>query len=147
LLLASKTTNKQLASFGKASFWRCEHTWTAKHQSRSQCSTPVAVRLSQEYAFVAYPCTLSICNALNESFVLGFFSSFNSFNVSLVCGKDSEIKAKDTIACRECGHRILYKKRTKRGQHLIVYHSFIYSLAKKSLSFSRFLGLIIFVCL
>lgn len=29
------------------------------------------------------------------------------------CGKDVEIKPKDTIACHDCGHRILYKKRTK----------------------------------
>jgi DNA-directed RNA polymerase subunit RPC12/RpoP len=40
------------------------------------------------------------------------------------CGKDVEIKPKDTIACHECGHRILYKKRTKececaRGQTYI----------------------------
>jgi DNA-directed RNA polymerase subunit RPC12/RpoP len=34
---------------------------------------------------------------------------------TVACGKDSEIKAKDTIACHSCGHRILYKKRTKRG--------------------------------
>ena len=31
------------------------------------------------------------------------------------CGKDSEIKPKDAITCRECGGRILYKKRTKKG--------------------------------
>lgn len=32
------------------------------------------------------------------------------------CNKENEIKAKDSIACRECGHRILYKKRTTRRE-------------------------------
>ncbi|PAA48334.1 hypothetical protein BOX15_Mlig004759g1 [Macrostomum lignano] len=30
------------------------------------------------------------------------------------CHKESEIKAKEVIRCRECGHRIMYKKRTSR---------------------------------
>jgi DNA-directed RNA polymerase I, II, and III subunit RPABC4 len=30
------------------------------------------------------------------------------------CGQDNEIKAKDAIRCRECGYRIMYKKRTRR---------------------------------
>lgn len=30
------------------------------------------------------------------------------------CGADNEIKAKDAIRCRECGYRIMYKKRTQR---------------------------------
>ncbi len=30
------------------------------------------------------------------------------------CGFENEIKAKDAIRCRECGYRIMYKKRTKR---------------------------------
>lgn len=30
------------------------------------------------------------------------------------CGYENEIKAKDVIRCRECGYRILYKKRTNR---------------------------------
>ena len=34
-----------------------------------------------------------------------------------VCGEcrgDNEIKSRDPIRCRECGHRIMYKKRTNR---------------------------------
>ncbi|XP_074109885.1 DNA-directed RNA polymerases I, II, and III subunit Rpb12 [Cotesia typhae] len=34
-----------------------------------------------------------------------------------VCGEchhDNEIRQKDSIRCRECGYRIMYKKRTKR---------------------------------
>ncbi|CAG2100052.1 unnamed protein product [Medioppia subpectinata] len=30
------------------------------------------------------------------------------------CHHDNEIKPKDPIRCRECGYRIMYKKRTKR---------------------------------
>ncbi|KZP24632.1 hypothetical protein FIBSPDRAFT_929817 [Athelia psychrophila] len=32
------------------------------------------------------------------------------------CGAKNEIKAREPIRCRECGHRIMYKKRTKRIQ-------------------------------
>lgn len=31
------------------------------------------------------------------------------------CGAENEIKPKDAIRCRECGYRIMYKKRTKRS--------------------------------
>jgi len=30
------------------------------------------------------------------------------------CHNENELKAKDPIRCRECGYRIMYKKRTKR---------------------------------
>ncbi|KAL1666095.1 DNA directed RNA polymerase [Schizophyllum commune] len=30
------------------------------------------------------------------------------------CGTETTIKAREPIRCRECGHRIMYKKRTKR---------------------------------
>ncbi|KAL4241560.1 RPC10 RNA polymerase subunit family protein [Abortiporus biennis] len=30
------------------------------------------------------------------------------------CGAKNEIKSREPIRCRECGHRIMYKKRTKR---------------------------------
>ncbi|GFS05697.1 DNA-directed RNA polymerases I, II, and III subunit RPABC4 [Elysia marginata] len=30
------------------------------------------------------------------------------------CHAESEIKARDPIRCRECGYRIMYKKRTRR---------------------------------
>ena len=38
----------------------------------------------------------------------------------LDCGKTQEFKAKEPIACRDCGYRILYKKRTKRSKLLAV---------------------------
>ncbi|GLG94942.1 DNA-directed RNA polymerases I, II, and III subunit RPABC4 [Gryllus bimaculatus] len=30
------------------------------------------------------------------------------------CHHENEIKPRDPIRCRECGYRIMYKKRTKR---------------------------------
>lgn len=30
------------------------------------------------------------------------------------CSATNEIRAREPIRCRECGHRIMYKKRTKR---------------------------------
>ncbi|CRK98849.1 CLUMA_CG012090, isoform A [Clunio marinus] len=30
------------------------------------------------------------------------------------CHNDNEMKPRDPIRCRECGNRIMYKKRTKR---------------------------------
>ncbi|KAJ7069648.1 hypothetical protein C8F01DRAFT_977619, partial [Mycena amicta] len=34
------------------------------------------------------------------------------------CGATNEIKSREPIRCRECGHRIMYKKRTKRSPFL-----------------------------
>jgi len=31
------------------------------------------------------------------------------------CGAKNEIKSREPIRCRECGHRIMYKKRTRRS--------------------------------
>jgi len=33
------------------------------------------------------------------------------------CHSENEIKARDPIRCRECGYRIMYKKRTKRCKY------------------------------
>jgi DNA-directed RNA polymerase I, II, and III subunit RPABC4 len=30
------------------------------------------------------------------------------------CSTDNEFKPREPIRCRECGHRVMYKKRTKR---------------------------------
>ncbi|KAF3583965.1 hypothetical protein F2Q69_00027879 [Brassica cretica] len=32
------------------------------------------------------------------------------------CGQENTLKSGDVIQCRECGYRILYKKRTRRGE-------------------------------
>lgn len=34
------------------------------------------------------------------------------------CGSENEIKPKEPIRCKECGYRIMYKKRTKRSTFL-----------------------------
>lgn len=39
------------------------------------------------------------------------------------CHMENEIKARDPIRCRECGYRIMYKKRTKRS---ILYDIYFY---------------------
>ncbi len=37
------------------------------------------------------------------------------------CGAEQEIKPKEPIRCKECGYRILYKKRTKKSMvHFIL---------------------------
>lgn len=40
------------------------------------------------------------------------------------CHRENEIKPRDPIRCRECGYRIMYKKRTKRCILLKVFHRF-----------------------
>ena len=47
--------------------------------------------------------------------------SLESFNINSStsdCGAKNEIKSREPIRCRECGHRIMYKKRTKRSTWL-----------------------------
>ena len=48
----------------------------------------------------------SLDNLLFIIFVLPFYSE---------CHTENEIKSRDPIRCRECGYRIMYKKRTKRS--------------------------------
>ena len=36
------------------------------------------------------------------------------------CGADNTLKPGDVIQCRECGYRILYKKRTRRSKYLFI---------------------------
>ena len=36
------------------------------------------------------------------------------FMLSLDCGASNSIGQKEQIRCRECGHRVMYKKRTRR---------------------------------
>ena len=42
------------------------------------------------------------------------------------CHHENEIKARDPIRCRECGYRIMYKKRTKRSILFYQYNRVIY---------------------
>lgn len=36
------------------------------------------------------------------------------FTIISECHNENEIRPRDPIRCRECGYRIMYKKRTKR---------------------------------
>ncbi|KAL3844863.1 hypothetical protein ACJIZ3_002266 [Penstemon smallii] len=40
------------------------------------------------------------------------------------CGQDNILKSGDVIQCRECGYRILYKKRTRRSNS---FYSLVFS--------------------
>jgi DNA-directed RNA polymerase I, II, and III subunit RPABC4 len=37
------------------------------------------------------------------------------------CGAENSISSKDAIRCRECGYRIMYKKRTNRSKQYNFY--------------------------
>lgn len=51
-------------------------------------------------------------------FVVDCLQFFDFFQI-LECHVDNEIKLRDPIRCRECGYRIMYKKRTKRCKFLL----------------------------
>ncbi|KAG8718126.1 DNA-directed RNA polymerase core subunit rpc10 [Ceratobasidium sp. 394] len=36
------------------------------------------------------------------------------------CGAKNEIRSREPIRCKECGHRIMYKKRTTRSEYSIL---------------------------
>ena len=38
------------------------------------------------------------------------------YSIKTDCGAKNEIRPREPIRCRECGHRIMYKKRTKRSE-------------------------------
>ena len=40
------------------------------------------------------------------------------------CHSENEIRPKDPIRCRECGYRIMYKKRTKRSILFNAHHNY-----------------------
>ena len=53
-----------------------------------------------------------------------FFGIFRGWDIDIVvvvvldCGMENTLKPGDVIQCRECGYRILYKKRTRRSMFL-----------------------------
>lgn len=56
-------------------------------------------RAEMEYICAGLCCPSSLCSC---------------FSCNPDCGAKNEIKAREPIRCRECGHRIMYKKRTRR---------------------------------
>ncbi|KAI3872273.1 hypothetical protein MKX03_021395 [Papaver bracteatum] len=61
---------------------------------------------------VSYICGGNVYNLLSDS--LREFCFLNTLFYLLYCGIENTLKPGDVIQCRECGYRILYKKRTKR---------------------------------
>ena len=75
------------------------------------------------------------------TFLFFSFFSFFSFPLFLECGAECDLKLKDPVVCRNCGHRILYKKRTKRSLFLFLFFVFVCFCFC-----SLFLFVFVFVC-
>jgi DNA-directed RNA polymerase subunit RPC12/RpoP len=56
-----------------------------------------------------------LCAGERSFAILCLFPSLNKLYIIKDCGAKNEIKSREPIRCRECGHRIMYKKRTKRS--------------------------------
>lgn len=56
--------------------------------------------------------TSESCLCINNAVFI--YSLQFSSSITSECHTENEIKARDPIRCRECGYRIMYKKRTKR---------------------------------
>ena len=50
-----------------------------------------------------------------------FSPSFRFNTASIDCGSEVVLRPGDIVICRECGYRILFKKRTKQGKWTSVY--------------------------
>lgn len=61
-------------------------------------------REAMEYLCAGTSCSAPVCMTLNLTLLAD-------------CGAKNEIKPREPIRCRECGHRIMYKKRTKRSAY------------------------------
>jgi DNA-directed RNA polymerase subunit RPC12/RpoP len=44
------------------------------------------------------------------------------------CGAENEIRPKEPLRCKECGHRIMYKQRTKKSKPQLLQSSIYYFL-------------------
>uniref|UniRef100_A0A4W5Q1X2 Saposin B-type domain-containing protein n=1 Tax=Hucho hucho TaxID=62062 RepID=A0A4W5Q1X2_9TELE len=66
-------------------------------------------------------CTPALLNACQD--VCDVVAAEMLFSLLTECHTENEIKARDPIRCRECGYRIMYKKRTKRCILLIKFRS------------------------
>ena len=68
----------------------------------------------------------------------GTCAAYNTYDVcrdfpSSDCHCENKIRPKDPIRCRECGYRIMYKKRTKRStQHVYLSraHSLMHTISR-----------------
>ena len=54
-----------------------------------------------------------------KSLRLRLANSFSPSNFFVIdCGAKNEIRPREPIRCKECGHRIMYKKRTSRSKSI-----------------------------
>lgn len=76
---------------------------------------PSACRLvwSSEFRKVSHQTKKFLFHSLNLLVVSVI--NFEIFAYCSECHTENEIKSRDPIRCRECGYRIMYKKRTKRS--------------------------------
>lgn len=81
-----------------------------------------ANEVNQMFAGFCFSCVWNKKNVLWEIFDRHFIAKklnisykFCSISLPLIeCHCENEMRPKDAIRCRECGYRIMYKKRTKR---------------------------------
>ncbi len=74
--------------------------------SQSSQASKAGSSAAKPIASMAYICG----GTLNAEFMFNF--------PILECNSENQIKPKDQIRCRECGHRVLYKKRTRNRKFL-----------------------------
>ncbi|XP_074842969.1 DNA-directed RNA polymerases I, II, and III subunit RPABC4 isoform X1 [Carettochelys insculpta] len=74
-------------------------------------SALVGARVPRVYACGA---SLSICKNMDSQKDVQPPKQQPMIYICGECHTENEIKARDPIRCRECGYRIMYKKRTKR---------------------------------
>nr|XP_025627856.1 uncharacterized protein LOC112720979 [Arachis hypogaea] len=101
-----------------------QHCSTASLSSSSSLSlcSPVSLPLSSSsLAFLLAAgkhCGLDFDNTWMLIILCSYFAAISSSSpVSYICGDcgmENTLKPGDVIQCRECGYRILYKKRTRR---------------------------------
>jgi DNA-directed RNA polymerases I, II, and III subunit RPABC4 len=67
--------------------------------------TPSSSKDSGTKTSMVYVCSGKLYSDIDTELLIAFVPE---------CHNDNEMKPRDPIRCRECGHRIMYKKRTKR---------------------------------
>ncbi len=73
-----------------------------------------------------------------------FIISPNPFILSAECGAENHLQSKEAVRCRECGYRIMYKKRARRRTLMTRFHALPHPHCNVSHACSRFdLGLIL----
>lgn len=96
-------------------FWRWTPQIRINHRAKRRQIRNSQYRSSQWFTFVGVRIKHAKLLSYHRSDVYFNVSRFSCF--SLECHNENEIRARDPIRCRECGYRIMYKKRTKRCKY------------------------------